>query len=71
MNLINNRWIDTNVKAGIKPPPIPLIRAVTEKVAEYNIIKIKMRRGPASATSKIYELKSPSSKMANHKSSYR
>ena len=37
--------------------PIHLIRAVTEKVEDYNIFEIKMHQDPASATSEIYNLK--------------
>ena len=57
MNLRNNRWLNADAQACIEPPPIPLIRLTSEKLEECNIIKIKMRRDPASATSKTYDLK--------------
>ena len=53
----NPNWLSAEVQARIDPPPIPLSRAVTEKAKKYDIIKIKMRRDHALATSKTYELK--------------
>ena len=57
MKIGNNRWLNTDVQARIETPPIPLIKATSEKVDECNIIKIKMRQDPASSTFKTYELK--------------
>ena len=57
MNLGSNRCSTKDVQALIKPPPIPIIREATEKVEEYNIIKIEMSRDLESATSKTYKLK--------------
>ena len=57
MKLGNNKWLDADVQARIEPPPNPPIKATNGKTEEKNIIKIKMRREPASATSKTYELK--------------
>ena len=34
MNLGNPDWLNTDVQARIEPPPIPLIRVVTEKVED-------------------------------------
>ena len=62
MKLGNNRWINADVQAHTKPPSIPLIRSETENLEECNIFKIKMRRDPASATSKTYKLKFPTFK---------
>ena len=62
MKLGNTQWIKADVKACIEPPPITMISSVTEKVEECNIIKINMRRDPASSTSKTYKLKVPTSK---------
>ena len=57
MKLRNNKWLNTDVQARIKPPPIPLIKATKVETEETNIIKIKMRQEPASATSETYKLK--------------
>ena len=57
MTIRNNKWINSDVQARIEPPPIPLLRETTRNTEETNIIRIKMHRGPESATSKTYELK--------------
>ena len=62
MNIGKPKWINTYVQAHSKPPPIPLIRSVTLKIVECNIVNIKMFRDPVSATSKTYDLKFPTFK---------
>ena len=57
MNLGNNRWINLDVQACTEPPPIPLIKATNGKTEETDIIRIKICRGPASATFNTYKLK--------------
>ena len=57
MKLGKNRWLNGDFHARIKPPPIPIIMATEEKVEECNIIKMKMRQDPVSATSETSELK--------------
>ena len=57
MKLRNPNWLSADVQAHIEPPPIPLNRAAADTVKECDIIKIKMRRDPASATSDMYKLK--------------
>ena len=57
MKIRNNRWINAEVQALIGPQPISLIIEETENMEECNIIKIKMRQDPASATSETYKLK--------------
>ena len=49
-------WLRVDVQAHIYPPPIPLIKSVTENVNKYDIIKIKMRQNPESADSDTYKL---------------
>ena len=53
----NLNWLSEYVQAHTNLPPIPMIRAVTEKLKERNMIKIKMHQDPTPATSKTYELK--------------
>ena len=43
MKLGNKKWLNADVQARIEPPTTPLIKEMTEKVEEYNIIKTKMR----------------------------
>ena len=57
MKLKNSKWLNADFQAHIELLPIPLIKATSGKLEECNIIKIKMRRDPASATSETYELK--------------
>ena len=57
MKLGNNKWLNAYVQARIRPPPIPLIKETNIKTEGKNIIKIKMRQDPVSATSETYELK--------------
>ena len=57
MKLGNNRWLNTDARARIEPPPIPLVKATSGKTEETDTIKIKMRLDPASATSETYKLK--------------
>ena len=57
MNLGNNKWLNSDVQACIDSPPIPLIKATNRNKDDMDIINIKMRRDPASTTSKTYELK--------------
>ena len=57
MKIGNKRWLNTDIQARIETPPIPLIKATSEKVKECNIIKIKMLQDPAPATSETYKLK--------------
>ena len=57
MNLGNKKWLNSDVQARIEPPPITLLKATAGKTEETHIIKIKMRREPASSTSETYELK--------------
>ena len=59
MNLSNPNYISAYFQAHIYPQSIPLIMAVTKNDKECEIINIKMRRDPASATSKTYNLKFP------------
>ena len=56
MNLGNSKCLNVDVQARIEPPPIPPIKAMNRKAEETNIIKIKMRRDPASTTSETCEL---------------
>ena len=56
-NIRNNKWINADVQAQIKPPPTPLIKVTNGNTEETNINKIKMCIYPASATSETYELK--------------
>ena len=53
----NPAWLSAYVKARINPPPIPLIKEVTEDVNDCDIIKIKMHLNAAPANSETYELK--------------
>ena len=53
----NKKWLNEDVQARIDPPPIPLIKATNRNTEETNIIKVKIRQDPASATSETYELK--------------
>ena len=57
MKLRNPNWLSVYVQEHSKTPPVPLNRVVTEIVKECNIVKIKMRQDPASATSNTYGLK--------------
>ena len=57
MNLRNNKCLNADFQARIDPPPIPLLKAKTGKTEETHIIKIKILRYPASATSETYDLK--------------
>ena len=57
MKIGNTKWVNTDIQARIKTLPILIIRSVAENAEECNIINIKMRRDPALATSKTYELK--------------
>ena len=56
MKIGNHRLINADIQARIEPPPIPPIKAMNRKAEETNIIKIKMRRDPASTTSETCEL---------------
>ena len=57
MKLGNKKWLNADVQARIEPPTTPLIKEMTEKVEEYNIIKIKMCWDPELAKSETYGLK--------------
>ena len=56
MKLRNNKCLNADIQACIKPSPISLIKATNGKKEETNIINIKMRQELVSATSKTYEL---------------
>ena len=49
--------ISAEVQARIKPPTIALVMREPNKVNEYDIIKINMRRNPSGADSEMYKLK--------------
>ena len=49
-------WLSADVQAHIYPPPILLIKSVTEEVNKCDIIKINMRQNPESADSDTYKL---------------
>ena len=58
MNLSTKpNWTRVEIQARIDPPQTPLNKEVTKNAKECNIIKINMRRDPASAMSKTYKLK--------------
>ena len=50
-------WISAEVQKRIKPPSNHVVKKEPDKVNEYVIIKIKMRRNPSDANSETYELK--------------
>ena len=58
MKLVSNsNCLSANVQEFIDTSPIPMIKAEDEEEKSSNIIKIKMRRNPASDVSETYELK--------------
>ena len=67
MKLGNDTWINADFQARIEPPLISLIREVTEQVAEWNIINIKMHQDTVLATSDTDKLNVPMVKNGKHK----
>ena len=59
MKLGKPKCFNADFQARIEPPPIPMTRALIEKVKDVNIININMLRDPASATSETYEINPP------------
>ena len=50
-------WLSAEVQARIEPPPIPLVKKEPDKVNEYDIININMRKKTSNTDSETYKLK--------------
>ena len=52
-----NNWNQGAVQLHVEPPPIPLIKSKIDTQSDKYFVKIKLRRGPTSEKSGLYDLK--------------